>query len=76
MTGPRTAILEGFCDGGPYAGRQMANVLSKVRVAILCNGLPDPLAKDYMPNAGPKIVDGWHIFDEGAWRWQTDDGEA
>jgi hypothetical protein len=63
--------VEGWCDGGPWAGRQLSHYRTMVTVPLLRDPIPDPTAPDYMPNAKPTVQDGYYEFDDGAWRWRA-----
>ena len=63
------AKSEGWCDGGPLAGKQLSHYKMRFAVPVLLDPIPDPTAPDYMPNATPLVQDGFYEFDDGAWRW-------
>lgn len=64
-------ILEGWCDGGPWAGRQLAGYTQHICVQILGDADRVPRAIDYDRNDWAiRVRYGLYAFDEGAWRWR------
>lgn len=69
----------GWCDGGPLAGQRLAHDESRYRLSLRVPLTDDDrkmlrrLAARGVPVEPPgpyRFIDGWYVWDEGAWRWQ------
>lgn len=73
MTDHRDAIWSGYCDGGPWAGRQLAHTGRFYSVYWTDpQSLPKP--SDLSQETTIEVHSGYYAFDEGAWRWHPRSG--
>lgn len=67
----RGVILEGWCDGGPLAGKQLAHYASRYRVSALAESQPNAPDPDETSPRQMHVVEGEYVWDDGAWRWRS-----
>ena len=59
-------IYQGWCDGGPLAGKQLAHEQSLHFVPILRVSWEQQVDSRF----APVLQAGYYEFDEGAWLWR------